>query len=72
MLKNAAFKLADAEFMFEYPSLPVAVLSGWRADEFVAAGDAGGDGESNDITESIHISCARTLWLFFYNIFTFI
>lgn len=51
-LKNAAFKLADAELMFEYPSLPVAVFCGGR--DVADAGEPGGDGESNDIIESTH------------------
>lgn len=51
-LKNAAFKLADAELMFEYPSLPVTVFCG--GCDVADAGEAGGDGESNDIMESTH------------------
>lgn len=47
LASNAAFKLADAVLIFVYP-LPV--KSECRANS--TDGDAGGDGESNEITES--------------------
>lgn len=47
LASNAAFKLADAVLIFVYP-LPV--KSEWRADK--RDGDAGGDGESNEIIPS--------------------